>query len=320
MQAGRGAGDRVAGQAGGERLEQGLASPAVEAAVVAQVTVEVAAGDQVRERQLVEDGRRRGGVGADALAAAPATRAAGPARASWRSSRRRSRRPARAPAASRPGGGRSGTRRRSRPRSTNAPRRRAHSISAVRRAGERTAPVGYWCAGVTKTAPTSSSSCVRRPSSSTGVGTGSRPARVSVAVSRGQHGSSIATRGHAARREQAPHERQARAEAAGDHDLVGARLHAAPAGQRRGQRLAQLGLARRVRVAEPGVGRGPQRALERAPPRRPERAVERGQRGAEVEPGRRAAHRSADLSTLCGIERWRSRAATNVPPPRCVSR
>ena len=129
-----------------------------------------------------------------------------------------------------------------------------------------------------------------RPWSSTGVGTGSRPARASVATSRGQHGSSIATR-FTPRAASSRHTNgSAGPEPAGDHDLVGARLHAAPAGERRGQHLAQLRLPARVGIPEPRVRRGAQDPVERAPPRGPERPVERGQRGPQVEPGRPRAH------------------------------
>ena len=86
----------------------------------------------------------------------------------------------------------------------------------------------------------------------------------------------------AAGREQAPQEREARPEAAGDQHLRGLCLQAAAARERLGHGVAQFRLAERVRVAEAPVGGRAQRAGHGARPRGPEGAVQRGQRGPQV--------------------------------------
>ncbi len=99
--------------------------------------------------------------------------------------------------------------------------------------------------------------------------------------------------------------------------------------ERRGERLAQLGFATAVGIAEPGVRGRPQRTPERATPGGAERAVERGQRGAEIELRRardgRAAGRGRGLAGRRGARRraasggcvgW-PRGAARLAAPHC---
>ena len=122
----------------------------------------------------------------------------------------------------------------------------------------------------------------RMPCSSTSSGTGSRPACSSDAGSRGQHGSSIATRLTPRSRSSRQTNGRLGPSPAVTRTSSGVALHAAPARQRRGERGPQLRLAAGVGVAEPRVGRRAQRAVERPAPGGAERAVERGQGGAQV--------------------------------------
>ena len=148
------------GQVAGERLDQGVAAAPVDQPRAAHVAVDLPALEQDRERELLQHRRAAVVVGlleADGVGRAPGARpaspSAGPAREGLaRSTRGRPRAPGRAPAAHRRAHGRSGTRRRSRPR---ARRRRAPAptrSAPARRAGLSTTPVGNWCAGVTSTA------------------------------------------------------------------------------------------------------------------------------------------------------------------------
>ena len=155
------------GAGGPERRAGGVASAAssasrrrpVDRPHPAQVPVELAALDEVGERQLVE--RRRAHVGrllrlGDRLDEPrrhdqPAEPQPGRERLARRARRRRPG-PARAPGARRSAPGRSGTPRRSRPRRSSASRARAQAMSAAPALGGSTPPVGNWWAAVTTTA------------------------------------------------------------------------------------------------------------------------------------------------------------------------
>ena len=147
---------RAPGSSPRDRRDQRVAAAAVATPGLAQVAIVGGALEQPRERELLD---RRGAEVVEHLRlehrvdqrrrAAPASRGAARARASLRPCPGTRRGRARDPAALRAARGRSGTRRRSRPRSRG--RRRAPSaISAPRRAGESATPVGHWWAGVVK--------------------------------------------------------------------------------------------------------------------------------------------------------------------------
>ena len=205
--------------------------------------------------------------------------------------------------------GRSGTRRRSRPRARRAPVRAAQSISAARRSGASTTPSGNWWAGAAKAASgaSASSTSTRRPSASTGTGRTSSPLAASCSRPGVLDGSSTPMRRPPCGDQRPRDQRHALGHAGGDDDALGVAGHAAGPAQVARQRRAQLGRAARVAVVEPRVGGVAQRPPQRGQPGRAREQRHVGAPGTEVE-ARRPLGRRAPAARRRAGRRPRRRA------------
>ena len=264
------------GAVSAERLDQGVAAPPVHRPHPAQVSIELAADEEVGERQLVDD--RRAAVG-EQSSRAPRSRPGGRARRAspaaspgQRLARRAGstrRGPAPIPALLPPAPGRSGTPRRSRPR-----RRRRRALGPAR-APRRAAPAAAprrWATGAPAVSTTASAPARSRWS------TGCRPRRPGCRPARARAATAARARrrGTGPRRaiRRAPREpvpgRAARcpAVAVADHDVVRSGRRAAHPVEvvarapravrvrraRRGRRTASFGVSL-ARLHRPQPGR-----------------------------------------------------------------
>ena len=201
MQAGGHAEQPGAGQVLGQAADQPVAAQAEALAGGPQVAVVGAGLQEGGEGELVEGYGAAGGPTVARSGRSSAGGVTSPADAQRRGERLADSDPSSTtregsvPASCRPAGGRSGTRRRSRPPEQAVdpagPRQQGGAA-----AGRSTTPVGNWCVGLTMTSPhvgMASRSPTRSPWPSTGTGTTRSPAAATAWRSRCQPGSSTAT-------------------------------------------------------------------------------------------------------------------------------
>ena len=167
---------------------------------------------------------------------------------------------------------------------TIAPVSRSQATSSARRPGERTTPVGCWCAGVrtTASAPLAASASTRTPSPSTGTRIEPSPARSALHSASGSLGSSTARRRRAAHPERVEDDVEALGVAGGDQHARRVGDHAADAAEVLGEGGAEDGRAAGVGVGELGVRDLRERGAQRAPPGGAREGGDVGNRGAEV--------------------------------------